>query len=392
MRPASHDPQVSGVRPKLTRLDVARAVTPAGIISPASVLIDGAKLSAVDEPARIGATPGARTMSELGATAVPGFVDLQNNGSVGHLFGEPGAWAQIAAFLVSTGTTAVCPTITSHPLESYLPRIATLADGSEHGVPRLIGAHLEGPFLSAARVGAHDPAAVRDPDLEFAARLIDESPVPIAIWTFAPELPRADRLLRLVVERGVVASAGHTDATFEEMRLARDRGLTMITHLFNAQRGLHHREPGVVGAGLLLDGLRCGLILDGQHVHPEVVGLVLRAAPERMFLVTDAAPQAGLPPAHQLGTTPPASSRDAPTLPDGTLAGSALRMDEAFRAAVDLVGIETAVHLSATTPARAVGRPDIGSLAPGSFADLLLLDAELEVRSVWVAGNEVWRG
>lgn len=378
-------------RPGLTRIDVGRAVTPAGIVGPASVVIEDGTLAAVDEPARVGATPGAEVISQPDATAVPGFVDVQNNGSVGHLFGDAGAWGEIAAFLVSTGTTAVCPTITSRPLATYLPSIATLAGGNEHTVPRLLGVHLEGPFLSPERLGAHDPAALRDPDVEFAERLIDEALVPIAIWTFAPERPGAESLIRLLVERGVVASAGHTDATFDEIRSARDRGLTMITHLFNAQRGLHHREPGVVGAGLILDGLRCGLILDGHHVHPEVVRLAVRAAPERMFLVTDATPAAGLPPGlHLAGAAHLDSSTGVPTLADGTLAGSALRMDVAFRAAVDLVGIEAAVRLTATTPAMAVGRSDIGVLARGALADLLLLDAALEPISVWVDGVTVW--
>jgi len=366
------------------RVDVGRALTPDGVVEPATILIEGERIAAVESGG-----PGSSLV------AVPGFVDLQINGAAGVDFRDPrdADWPGLGAYLLSTGVTACCPTIPTASTDAYRPALAAIADGFEGpDTPHLLGAHLEGPFLNPVRRGAHDPALMREPDLGWAGALVEESPVPVAIWTLAPELPGALALARELVARGVVVSVGHSDATYAQVVEARNAGLAMVTHLFNAMPSLHHREPGVVGAAFDLAGLRVGLILDLVHVAPPVARHALAALGERAFLVTDAMALAGLPPGtYRAGALTVDTTNGSPRLSDGTLAGSVLRMDDAFRSAAAMAGIEAAVHLCSTSPAQALGRGDLGVLAPGARADVVLLDADLRVARVLLAGNDVWR-
>lgn len=366
------------------RLEVGRAFTPEGVVEPATITIEGERIASVEQSG-----PGSPM------AAVPGFVDLQINGAVGVDFRRPeGAnWAAVGDYLLSTGVTACCPTLPTASFDTYAPALAAIAEGfAGEGRPRALGAHLEGPFLNPARRGAHDAALLREPDATWAAALMDESPIPVAIWTVAPELPGAIPLAREAAARGVVVSAGHTDATYRQMLDAVDAGVSMVTHLFNAMSPLHHREPGVVGAALDLAGLRVGLILDFVHVAPPAARVALRAMGERSFVVTDAIALSGLPPGtYRAGALTVDTSSGAPRLTDGTIAGSLLRMDEAFRNAAGLLGTQGAVQVCAASPARALGRSDLGVLAPGALADVVLLDENAHVVRVFVGGSEVWR-
>jgi N-acetylglucosamine-6-phosphate deacetylase len=323
---------------------------------------------------------------------VPGFVDIQVNGFAGVDFAATDAagYAAVAQPLIATGVTAYQPTLITLPEESALSALGTLAGFFSHSsAPRIIGMHLEGPFLSPARKGAHDERNIVPPDLELAARLLGAGPVTMV--TLAPEQPGALDLVTMLVDRGIVVSCGHSDATAEQAKAAFARGASAVTHLFNAQRPFLHRDPGIAGAALDSDVV-ASIIVDGMHLAPETVRIAMAAAPQRIALITDAVSATGLADGvYPLGDRTVVVRDGAVHLEDGTLAGSVLTMDRAVRNTIDLgVSFEAAVAAATEVPARAVRRPDLGSLRPGAAADIAVLDDALTVRRTLVAGVEVF--
>jgi N-acetylglucosamine-6-phosphate deacetylase len=284
------------------------------------------------------------------------------------------------------------PTLISSPPERYEEFFDALEEGAVEKGARVLGAHLEGPFLAPDRKGAHDPAHLRPIDLGFIRELLGSGKV--RIMTLAPELPNALEAIELLLEGGAVASAGHTDATCEEVTRAVDAGLSVGTHLYNAMRPLAHREPGTVGALLTDDRVKVGIIADGVHVHEAALRLAYRArGSEGLILVTDAMQAAGMPPGdYELGQRKVHLEDGAVRLPDGTLAGSALTMDEAVRNAVRFLGVSLAqaVCMAAETPAAALNLDGKGKIAAGCDADFVLLDAEGTVLETIVAGETVY--
>lgn len=384
-------------------LEADAAVTPAGVVAPATVVVDHGRIERVepghgrfDHGGAAGVDDGHdRTVTRLAGTLVPGFVDLQVNGigtvDVAAADGEA-AWDALDRSLLAHGTTAWCPTVISRPLTSYaliLDRIGARAEGAPPTSrrPHVAGVHLEGPFLAVA--GAHPPATLRDPDLAWLTSLPDL----VRVVTLAPERPGALEAVRLLAERGVVVSVGHTAAPGDTVRRAADHGARLVTHLWNTMPGVHHRDPGPVVAALLEDRLALGLIADGVHVHPDVLALVRRAAgPDRCVLVTDRAapaPTAAEPVDAAAGDVDRHPDGLPPRRGDGTLAGSALSMDRAVRNAVVLGGwtLAEAVAAASTHPARLLGLTDRGAIAPGLRADLVLLDADLRAVQTWLAGD-----
>jgi len=327
----------------------------------------------------------------------PGMIDLQLNGAFGHDFvaADSAAWREVAAKLPATGVTGFCPTFITgdfDTLTTALVRAGELrAKFEREPIARDLGVHLEGPFLSPARAGTHPPRHLREPTPELVGRLLDDAAVrdALAMITLAPELPGAIEAIGRIVATGIRVSAGHTDATAAEMSAAADAGATMVTHLFNAQRGLGHREPGVVGAALSDPRLTPGLIADLHHVVGPICTLVLRVAGERTALVSDAMAAAGMAPGrYRLGDVDVTLVEgDVPRNPDGTIAGSALTLDLAVR---NLVGIgnDPAMVLTSATrvPADALGRTDLGRIAPGARADLVWWSDDWTVRKTWIGG------
>jgi N-acetylglucosamine-6-phosphate deacetylase len=250
--------------------------------------------------------------------------------------------------------------------------------------------HLEGPFLSSVRHGVHDPSFMVDPSQALVDQVLDLGP---RMVTIAPERDGALSAIRALSAEGVLVSVGHTDATAAQTRAAADAGARMITHLFNAQRGLGHREPGVPGAGFSDERFTLGLIADLAHVAPDVCKLVFQVASSRVALVTDAVAAAGMPPGrYQLGGLDVLLTDDGvPRSPDGTIAGSALTLDRAVRNIVSL-GVDPATAFTAATavPADTIGEPSLGRLAAGAVADLVWWDDDLRPRKVWVAGELVF--
>jgi N-acetylglucosamine-6-phosphate deacetylase len=319
--------------------------------------------------------------------AVPGFVDLQVNGFGGVDFASADAagYRRAGEALLETGVTAFQPTFITAP-ETDLAG-ALRAVPAEGVGPRILGAHLEGPFVSGEALGVHPASARLDPDPAVLQRLLDAGPV--AQVTLAPELPGALELIDLLTARGVVVSLGHSNATAAEAHAAFDRGARTVTHLFNAMRPFGHRDPGLAGVALARDDVVVQLILDGHHVADEVAQVVWRAAAGRVALVTDAVAPTGVGDGRfRLGIVDAEVVDGVARRADGVLAGSVLTMIEAVRNLHALgAPLGDAVAAASAVPARVVGR-ELGRLAPGAPADLLILDDRLELRGVFVAGKE----
>lgn len=327
---------------------------------------------------------------------VPGFVDLQVNGYFGvdlAAVNEAG-WASVVRRLPETGATAFLPTFITgpvHKLAAALRATAEMAPRLPFGA-RVLGVHLEGPFISLRRRGAHDPEWIIEPEPEAVEELLDAGRGVLRVVTLAPERHGAIGTIRRLTEAGVVVSVGHSDATAEQVAAAADDGVRMVTHLFNGQSGLHHREPGVAAQALADRRLTSGLIADLHHVAAPVCAIAFAAAPGRIAIVTDAASCAGMPAGrYQLGghsITMPPDEGAPPVRADGTLAGSSLRMDRGVANMV-AVGVDLAAAVAAASrvPADLIGRPDLGRIAPGAAADMVWLGNDLRTRATWVAGE-----
>jgi N-acetylglucosamine-6-phosphate deacetylase len=319
--------------------------------------------------------------------AVPGFVDLQVNGfgGVDFLDADADGYRRAGEALLETGVTAYLPTLITSPEQQILAAMREVPISEAR--PRILGMHLEGPFLSPNRLGTHEASSRRDPDLALLDRLLDSGPV--RLMTLAPELPGATELIDRLLERGVAVSLGHTDATAEQANAAFDRGARSVTHLFNAMRPFLHRDPGIVGAALARDDVVVWLIVDGIHLAPETVRLAWRAARGRLGLVTDAITGAGLAEgSYSLGNLDIRVHEGTVRGPDGVLAGSVLTMDEAVRNLHALgVPFEDAIAAATSTPARVLGEPELGRIAVGLPADLVVLNDGLEIERVLVGGE-----
>jgi N-acetylglucosamine-6-phosphate deacetylase len=325
--------------------------------------------------------------SGRGRTAVPGFVDLQVNGfgGIDFLAASTEDYAAAGQALLSTGVTAFQPTFITASESTIVEALRALP--AEEGHPRIVGAHLEGPFLSPERLGTHPRVHRRDPDIELLDRLLDSGRV--TEMTIAPELPGAAAVIRNLLERRVVVSAGHTNATAAEAHDAFDLGVSTVTHLFNAMRPFRSRDPGIVGVALTRCDVFIQLIVDGHHLADETVRLVWAAAAGRLALVTDAMAGAGIGGGlYQLGDVEIEVAGGVPTREDGVLAGTVLTMIDAVRNLHALgIPFEDAIGAATSVPARIVGRADLGVLELGGAADIVVLDDRLEIMNVLCAGE-----
>lgn len=356
----------------------------------AVVFEEGRILDVVRDPLRSD-LPGE--VREVDGFICPGFVELQINGSFGANVGpDPEALKRLARELPKTGTTSFLPTLVSSPEDSYQAFLDAVSETRNVPGARMLGAHLEGPFLSSVCKGAHDPANLLPIDLGLIQELAGSGLV--RMMTLAPELPRAREAIRLLLQNGVVPSAGHTDATYEELTHAVDEGLRTGTHLYNAMSPLEHRAPGAVGALLSDNRTRVGIIADGVHVHEAALQIAYRQkGPDALALVTDAMEAAGMPDGeYELGGRKVRLEAGAVRLPDGSLAGSALTMDAALRNAIRILDIplHEALRMITSTPAAVLCLPAKGRISPGADADLVVLSAEGEVQETVVAGSTIY--
>lgn len=361
------------------------------------VVLEGERIAAVLPEAEARARADAVVDLEGGRLA-PGFIDTQVNGGGGVLFNDELSVEAIEAIGAAHrrfGATGFLPTLISEDLGAIDRAMRAVEAAIAKGAPGVLGIHVEGPFLNAARAGIHDSAKFRILDEE-AAALLTSLKTGRTLVTLAPERTTPEMIQRLVAA-GVVVSAGHTDASYEETRAALRAGLSCFTHLFNAMSPLLSREPGVVGAALEDASAWCGVIVDGRHVHPAVLKLALRSRPlDRFMLVTDAMPTVGLAEKTFVLQGQTITVQDGVCVaPDGTLAGSDLDMARAVRNAVDLLGLPlpNAVRMASLHPAQFLGLDhQRGRIAPGLVADLVLLDDELNVSATWIAGRRFHDG
>lgn len=324
---------------------------------------------------------------------VPGFVDLHCHGGGGHTFtlGDPVDAAGAAAFHLAHGTTTMLASLVSSPFE--LMRDATVAYRPLVADGTIAGLHFEGPYLSAARCGAQNPAFLREPSLEELTALVELGAGAIRMVTIAPELPGALAAIRFLAAAGVVAAVGHTDSAYEEALAGVAAGATVGTHVFNGMAPPHHRKPGPVFALLGAGPVVCELVADGFHLHPGTLAFAVHAAgPQRAALITDAMDAAGMPDGrYELGgQAVEVTGRVARLVRDGSIAGSTLTMDLALRNTVAAgIALPDAVAMASTTPARALGLADqVGAIEAGLRADLVVLSPDLEVKRVMRGG--VW--
>jgi N-acetylglucosamine-6-phosphate deacetylase len=326
---------------------------------------------------------GLRTTAR-GSIAVPGFVDLQVNGYAGvdFLAASRADYERAGEALLEGGVTAYQPTFITAPEETLVAALREVPD-----TPQVIGAHVEGPFLSPERLGTHPAVDRRDPDLELLRRLLDAGRV--TQYTLAPELPGAETLIAELLDRGIVVAAGHTNATAEEAHAAFDVGVSTVVHLFNAMRPFRSRDPGIAGVALTRPDVSVQMIVDGHHLSDETVRLIWGAAAGRAVLVTDAMAGAGLAAgSYQLGAVEVEVAGGVPMREDGVFAGTVLTMHDAVRNLHALgVPLSEAVGAATVVPARVIGRPDLGVLEPGARADIVVLDDRLDIARVIAGGN-----
>jgi N-acetylglucosamine-6-phosphate deacetylase len=388
----------------------ADLVLPDRVLPGASLLIDEGRILAV-EPGPIDGPAGTVRVDVSGRLVVPGFIDVHVHGVEGvDTLDGAGAVAAIAARLPRYGVTSFCPTsvaCTPAALTGLLTDVGGLSREPDGHAARVLPAHLESNFVNPAYRGAQPLECLRTP------RPIPGTPEPdgfaaaeilavmqrhrdaVAIVTLAPELEGGVELIATLTRAGHIVSVGHSGAGYDVTRQAIDAGASHATHLFNRMPPLHHRAPGVAGAVLESERVCAELICDRVHVHPALMAMTLRAkGPSRVMAITDGTAGAGLSigSVARLGGRSISVTADAARLEDGTLAGSILTMDGAFRVLVQSVGLSLvdAATVCAATPANQLGRRDLGRIQPGATADLAILNRMLTVEATVLAG-QLWR-
>ena len=367
-------------------LTADRIITPGRTLAPGWVRVESGRVAEVGEGG-----PPTSDAHHLGATLAPGFVDTHCHGGGGASFtvGDAEEARRVAEAHLAHGTTSIVASLVTDEVAALERHVRVLGELVTDGV--LAGVHLEGPWLARDFCGAHEPSLLRPPSPEDVDRLLTAGGDALRMVTLAPELDGAIDAVRRIVDAGVVAAVGHTDATWEQAREAIGAGATVATHLYNQIRGLHHRTPGPMAALLEDDRVWVELISDGVHVHPAMLRLARSAAPDRIVLVTDAMGAAAAADGdYHLGPIHVQVREGVARTPTGAIAGSTLTMAGAVRHSVASgFTLEQSVDAATRAPAEALGLTDVGRIDPGARADLVALDADLEVIRVMRAGSWV---
>jgi N-acetylglucosamine-6-phosphate deacetylase len=375
-----------------TALANGRLLTAGGLVSGQTLLLSGARIEALVDPGD-SRCRGADTVDLEGQLLLPGFIDVQVNGGGGVLFNDdpnPESIRAIGAAHRRFGTTGFLPTLISDDLDTIGRAIDAVQSALDAGMAGVLGIHIEGPFLNWARRGVHDSKHLRPLDTSLVS-LLGRLRAGRTVLTLAPEMTTPEIIARLAAG-GILVSAGHSEATFAETTTAIAQGLRGFTHLFNAMARIEPREPGIVGAALYDESTWCGIIVDGHHVDPIMLKLALRCKRhDRFMLVTDAMPA--------VGSAEPTFVLQGRTIrvvdgicrdENGTLAGTALDMAAAVRNAVSLLGLDIveAARMASEYPAEFLGLGhELGRIAPGYRANLVLMDDAFTVQKTWIEGE-----
>ncbi|GAA5344066.1 N-acetylglucosamine-6-phosphate deacetylase [Planifilum fimeticola] len=368
-----------------------------GILEEGMVVIRGERIAYVGPPLSRFTDP--RREFAVSGFIWPGLIDLHVHGAGGAdvMDATPKSLATISRTLARHGVTGFLATTVTMPksrLEQVFNNVAEMASSLEGA--RVLGIHLEGPWICPSHRGAQNPEYIVEPDPEEAMWALKNSRGMLRVVTMAPERPKGMETVRLLSSKGVIVSIGHTGATYEQALSAIDAGASQVTHCFNGMTGLHHRSPGVAGAVLTEDRLFAELIADGFHVHPAVVKLLakLKGESDKLILISDGIRAVGMPDGeYELGGLPVFAREGKAVLADGSLAGSLLTLDQAVRNMVKFTGMPLwkAVRMASLVPARRLGLDgDLGSLETGKRADLVVTDESCHVRQVWIRGKRVF--
>lgn len=358
--------------------------TPLRMIQCGSILIEGEKIKRVGQFEDSGIPPGTRVFNFKNRVAVPGFIDIHLHGGGGEEFTDSSAESIITALKthLKNGTTSLLPTLMTASHEQILNTIRTFMDikNNNPDIPDIIGLNLEGPYISKEKKGVQRTQYIRRPSLAEMKEYIKVSQGSIKIVTVAPEIDGISAFIRFLTERNIIPSAGHTNAGFEQTQQAIEAGVRLATHIFNAMRGIAHREPGATGALLLNDEVYAEVVADGIHIHPSILSLIARAKPlERIILVTDATRFYGV-------------KQGASYSKEGKLFGSNTALDLALKHMSRFTGLPfTQILRTVTTnPARLLKIGDQkGILKRGCDADIVILDKEYQIQEVFLRGKKL---
>lgn len=331
-----------------------------------------------------------------GACVIPGLIDIHNHGNSGEDFsdGDYDGLVKIGRFLAENGVTSFAPASMTLPYDTLAGAFAAgarLKREQPAGCSRIVGINMEGPFFSEKKKGAQNAEYLRNPDFEAFKVLYDGCGGLVRLVDLAPELPGAVEFTKKAKDLCTVSIA-HTDATYEEAKAVLDAGATHLTHLYNAMPGIHHRKPGVIGAGSEKDGVVAELICDGLHIHPSAVRMAFKLFPGRICLISDALRCTGMPDGqYPFGGQMLTLKNGEARMPDGALAGSTATLYQCMCNAVAFgIPVEAAINASTIIPAEEVGCGDkLGSIAPGKLADFIICDENLNRKAIYMEGEQI---
>jgi N-acetylglucosamine-6-phosphate deacetylase len=369
------------------------------VLFKSDVLVKEDKIAEVGTDLRV--PRGAEVIDASGHHIAPGLIDLHVHGGTGQMFelADEKGYAAIASLLAQHGITGFLATLSAMPHDTTLSAIKTAMEfRRDNSGARMIGIHMEGPYLSPEAAGAQLVPAMRSPSADEFAEYRKTAGESLKIMTLAPELDGALEFISLLKQHGVVAAVGHSNATFDQMRNAVQAGLTHVAHTFNAMRGLHHREPGTVGAALVMDSLTTELICDGHHVHPATVDVVMRCKPrDKIVFISDSVAALGLPEGdHDFLGIPVLVKDGAVRLKNSdNLAGSVLTLNVAIKNVFEWYGtipLREIFLMASLNPARVIGIDGSkGQIAVGKDADIILMDEHFDIALTMVEGRIVYK-
>jgi N-acetylglucosamine-6-phosphate deacetylase len=377
-------------------------ITPFHSFSGKAIIVEKGKIIEIanKEELNTAILTGAEIIEAQDKFVVPGYVDIHVHGGGGSdvMDGEYEAISQIAITHSRFGTTSFLLTTMTTSKDKIIRSLRSICEAVKKGTAgaEILGVNLEGPYINPEKKGAQREIDIREPSIEEFIELNKASGNLIRLVTIAPEMPGAIELIKYLYKQGIIASVGHSNATYVQTQAGIQAGLSHATHTFNAMRELHHREPGVVGAALTSPELTVEMIADGIHIHPVVMKILIQAKEnEKIVLITDAMRAAGMSEGvYELGGQEVAVTKGQARLKDGTLAGSILTMDKAVKNLVAKLDISLpkAIQMASFNPAKSIGIDDKkGSLEPGKDADIVILNKRLEVELTMVAGKVIYK-